>query len=415
MKPNSERISVQNLERDGAILEIQDGNHGEKHPKATDYVEEGIPFIMANNVLGNTIDIMNAAKIPISLAENLRTGYAINGDVLLTHKGTIGNTAIVETDFPFLMLTPQVTYYRTDPNKMLNRYLMYAFQEPFFQKTMKSLAQQATRPYIGITAQRKLILKWVPINEQQEIVDILSAYDDLIENNRRRIRLLEESARLLYKEWFVHLRFPGHEHVKNVDGVPKGWERTTMEFICDTVGGGTPSTKRPEYWDEGEYIWVVPTDVTRNNSLILLNSERKITLAGLNSSSARIVPPLTILMTSRASIGYFALMDKEVCTNQGFINIIPKKDIFRFYILFNLVLRVEEIRSLSGGSTYPEISKSRFRNINITMPSETYLYQFNKIVKPQINQILLLAKQTANLVRARDLLLPRLINGEFSV
>ena len=140
--------------------------------------------------------------------------------------------------------------------------------------------------------------------------------------------MLEQSARLLYKEWFVHLRFPGHEHVKIKDGLPEGWEKKTIADVCETVGGGTPSTKTAEYWD-GDVTWVVPSDVTKNDCLVLLDSGRKITTKGLRESSAKIVPAETILMTSRASVGFFALMDYEVCTNQGFINIIPHDEEMR--------------------------------------------------------------------------------------
>ena len=143
---------------------------------------------------------------------------------------------------------------------------------------------------------------------QHRIADILSAYDDLIENNRRRIGLLEYAARLLYKEWFVHLRFPGHEHVKIIEGIPEGWEKKLICDVCETIGGGTPSTKKPEYWENGDVTWVVPTDVTRNQYLSLIKTDRKLSQAGLRNSSARMVPQHTILMTSRASFVYFALM-----------------------------------------------------------------------------------------------------------
>lgn len=113
----------------------------------------------------------------------------------------------------------------------------------------------------------KLSIKKPDLETQKRIASVLSTYDDLIENNRRRIALLEDTARLLYREWFVHFRFPGHEHVKIVDGMPEGWEKTTFERVCECVGGGTPSTKKPEFWTDGEITWVTPTDITRNNCL----------------------------------------------------------------------------------------------------------------------------------------------------
>lgn len=249
---------------------------------------------------------------------------------------------------------------------------------------------------------------------QTRIASILSEYDDLIENNRRRIQLLEQAARLLYKEWFVHLRFPGHEHVKIKDDVPQGWGKKKIADVCETIGGGTPSTKVSEYWD-GDVTWVVPSDITKNNCLALLDSDRKITEKGLRESSAKMVPANTILMTSRASVGYFALMEIEVCTNQGFINIIPDNEQFRMYLLFNLMNRVEEIRSNAKGTTYPEISKGRFRDMDIIMPTSTLLTEFNELAWDIIRQVRILKKSMDKLEKARDLLLPRLMNGEVAV
>ncbi|MDD2463222.1 MAG: restriction endonuclease subunit S [Desulfobulbus sp.] len=252
------------------------------------------------------------------------------------------------------------------------------------------------------------------ISTQRSIASILSAYDDLIENNRRRIQLLEQAARLLYKEWFVHLRFPGHEHTQIIDGVPEGWEKKKIAEVCETIGGGTPSTKVAEYWD-GDITWAVPSDITNNNSLILLKSERKITEKGLRESSAKLVPAETILMTSRASVGFFALMDHEVCTNQGFINIVPHDDQSRMYLLFNLLSRVNEIHSNAKGTTYPEISKGRFREMDIIIPGKTITNQFEEIVYDIIRQVRFLMRSNMNLTKARDLLLPKLMNGEVAV
>ena len=245
---------------------------------------------------------------------------------------------------------------------------------------------------------------------QDRIASILSSYDDLIENNRRRIHLLERAARLLYKEWFIHRRFPGHEHTPIINGVPEGWERKTIADVCATVGGGTPSTKVSEYWD-GDVTWVVHSDVTKNDCLVLLDSERKITEKGLLESSAKIVPAETVLMTSRASVGFFALVNFEVCTNQGFINIIPHDEKMRMYLLFNLMSRVAEIRSNAKGAIYPEISKGRFRQMDIIIPSESLVSEFGRLAGHMIQQMCCLQRSTLQLTQARALLLPRLMNG----
>lgn len=246
---------------------------------------------------------------------------------------------------------------------------------------------------------------------QQRIASILSTYDDLIENNRRRIALLEQAARLLYREWFVHLRFPGHETAKIVDGLPEGWERKTFSAVCDTIGGGTPSTKNPEFWEDGDVPWVTPTDITRNDCLTLLRSEKKITAEGLKQSSAKMVPANTILMTSRASVGFFGIADFPVSTNQGFINIVPHDETLRYYLLFNLLHRVDEIRGHATGATYAEISKGKFRELPVVVPREEISLRFRLAVDRVIAQIRKLKTQNDKLTCARDLLLPRLMDG----
>ena len=250
---------------------------------------------------------------------------------------------------------------------------------------------------------------------QDDIVYILSAYDDLIENNRRRIALLEEEARLLYREWFLHFRFPGHDQVKNTNGLPEGWERRNFGAVCQAVGGGTPSTLKPEYWSAGDIPWYTPTDITRNSCLALLDSQKKITEAGLRGSSAKILPTGTVLMTSRASVGFFGIIEEPSCTNQGFISILPNDPHARLYLLFNLMHRVEEIRSHAGGSTYKEINKAKFKALNIVIPDVTLLRKFEKQTSWLHAQVRTLHSMNRKLAHARDLLLPRLMNGEITV
>ncbi|RWM82687.1 MAG: hypothetical protein EOR81_05040 [Mesorhizobium sp.] len=220
---------------------------------------------------------------------------------------------------------------------------------------------------------------------------------------------------MLYREWFVHFRFPGHEHVKILDGMPEGWERGTFDDVCDAIGGGTPSTDRAEFWNDGDIPWYTPTDVTRNSCLALLDSSTKITEAGLRGSSARMLPPGTVLMTSRASVGFFGIIGVPSCTNQGFISVLPKNSRARMYLLYNLMHRVEEIRSHAGGATYKEISKGKFKVLPVIMPEGALIREFEEQASELIAQVRKLHTMNQKLAQARDLLLPRLMNGEIAV
>ena len=293
------------------------------------------------------------------------------------------------------------------------RYLCYALNQQL--RLLKTMSSGSTTKFLTIRMLDNLDIPLLGIDIQTQIVNILSAYDDLIENNQKQIKLLEEAAQRLYKEWFVDLRFPGHENTKIVDGVPEGWRVASIADICDTVGGGTPSTKIQSYYEKGDILWVTPTDITRNFSLALLDTEKKITPEGLKNSSAKMLPAETILMTSRASVGFFGMCKYEVCTNQGFISCIPKRENLQMYLLFNLKSRVEEIRQKAGGSTYLEISKTVFRELKIILPKDEVLAEYQKNVHDIFDEIYCRTEMIKSLVDMRNRLLPKLMSGEVEV
>lgn len=178
-----EQRKVRDLIQKGIIDNPLDGNHGEKHPTSNEYVDDGIPFLMASDIYNGIVDIVSCKHITSERAEKLDKGFAKNGDVLLTHKATIGETAILQgLKTKYAVLTPQVTYYRIQDEGRLNRKYLYAyFNSENFQTDIKAKAAQSTRPYIGISAQQKLMLD-LPrkVDEQQKIGAYFSNIDHLI-------------------------------------------------------------------------------------------------------------------------------------------------------------------------------------------------------------------------------------------
>ena len=376
-------------------------------------VEDGVRFIRGGDVFQGRIAEDVLRTISPQLSEQYKRTILRGGELLVSLVGNPGEVAVVPERLEGANIARQVGLVPLGLQANHN-FVMYFLRSPLGRAQLFTRTQGAVQQVINLADLKTIEVPDISLDTQGRIASILAAYDDLIENNQRRIQLLDQAARLLFKEWFVHLRFPGHEHVKIKDGVPEGWERKKIANICETVGGGTPSTKVSEYW-EGDITWVVPSDITKNDCLALLDSERKITEKGLRESSAKMVPAETILMTSRASVGFFALMDYEVCTNQGFINIIPHDGGIRMYLLFNLMSRVEEIRSNAKGTTFTEISKGRFREMNVVVPTRTLVNEFAEFANDVIRQVRNLKKSTLKLERARDLLLPRLMNGEVAV
>jgi len=348
------------------------------------------------------------------VANSLEDGDLLFGRRSLVEAGA-GKCSIVVKPTEPLTFESSIIRVRVVKNVVNPRFLYYFFRSPEGRGRTRSIVSGTNVKGIRGSDLKRLQVPCPPRNIQDGIASILSAYDDLTENNRRRIALLEESARELYREWFVQLRFPGYENTRIVDGLPRGWKKIRMEDVCESVGGGTPSTTNPAYWEGGTITWVIPSDITKNDCLVLLDSEKKITEEGYRNSSAKMVPAETILMTSRASVGFFGLIDKQVCTNQGFISIIPYQDGFRMYLLHNLMNRREEILLRAGGATYKEINKSTFRGMEIVIPDSKVLLPFQKFAYDCIRQTRLLKKQNALLIEARDILLPKLMSGEIEV
>lgn len=205
--------TIGQLVEDGIIQKPMDGNHGALHPTSKDYVEKGIPFILATDLEGNKLSLSKCKHIKKEVADKLQKGFSVQGDVLLTHKGSVGNTAVVpKIETEYIMLTPQVTYYRVnDRDKLSNYYLYYHFQGETFQRQLKVMSKGATRDYIGIVAQNNLeIIFPTDIKEQQKIADILSTWDKAIELKEKLIEQKKEQKKGLMQRLLTgKVRLPG--------------------------------------------------------------------------------------------------------------------------------------------------------------------------------------------------------------
>jgi type I restriction enzyme S subunit len=251
---------------------------------------------------------------------------------------------------------------------------------------------------------------------QRRIAGILSAYDELIENSQRRIQVLEETARALYREWFVHFRFPGHEKLDRVASpfghIPRGWEVKAIADSFEISGGGTPSRKVSEYWEGGTIQWFSPSDLTGAGTIFMDDSSDHITELGLAESSARLFPARSVMLTSRATIGAIAINTHEACTNQGFINCLPNNRVPLFFLFHWLTENVPTFQRMASGATFKEISRGVFKTIEFLQPPAKLVCHFEDAAAPMAEQALALQRQIQNLRRTRDSLLPRLLQGQ---
>jgi type I restriction enzyme, S subunit len=292
-------------------------------------------------------------------------------------------------------------------------YIKYVVASGNFREYIRSIMGGVGVPHISADQIRRYEVTLPDLQTQDSIATTLSAYDDLIENNRRRIQLLEESARLLYKEWFVHLRFPGHEHTTITDGVPEGWAAKTVSDFYGTSSGGTPSRKKPEYFT-GDIPWIKTQELPNG---FVLKAMEHITEEAVSKSSAKIFPKKTLLLALYgATIGEIGILSESSACNQACCAIQPREN-RAHYLYAYLFFRENKTNlvALSGGAAQNNISQKIVRSFPMTMPTATLISCFTEIVQPIFDQWLNLERQTFSLTRARDLLLPRLMSGEVAV
>ena len=275
-----------------------------------------------------------------------------------------------------------------------------------------------------------------PLSEQKRIANILGALDDKIELNRRMNVTLEAMARALFQSWFVDFdpvraKLDGRQPLgldpataaffasafqdSVIGHIPNGWTVESVGDIVDCVGGGTPSTAEPKYWEGGTHHWTTPKDFSSLQAPLLLDTDRKLTDAGIAKISSGLLPVGTLLLSSRAPIGYLAIAAMPVAINQGFIAMKCNERVSNFFMLNWCQTNMVEIESRATGTTFAEISKQNFRPIPVLLPPKEIMGAFTTKVSPLYARITANLYQSRILATLRDTLLPKLLNGDLSV
>lgn len=294
-------------------------------------------------------------------------------------------------------------------------YFHYYFKSPICH--IRSIVTQGVQAGIRGNDLRKLKVHVPPVSEQARIASILSAYNDLIENNRRRIQLLEESARLLYREWFVRLRFPGPEHVKIIDGVPEGWEEGCVGDIVNVQSGYAFKSK--EWQIEGNPVIKIKN--IEDNSIELNNCQCVSQSVADKAQKFLLSGGDFLIAMTGATVGKVGIMPrtkKNYYLNQrvGIMRpIIQSKPTPFLFSFFNTENAQNQILNFAAGSAQPNISPTQIESIKLLLPKESLFKKYMEICNPLFSQRLILMEQNDKLKQARDLLLPRLMNGEIEV
>jgi type I restriction enzyme S subunit len=390
---------------------------GHVGPMAKDYVPDGIPFLRSQNIAPFHIDLNDVKYITSEFHQKLKKSALSPGDVAIVRTGHPGTAAVVPASLPVANCADLVII---RPSQEIDPwFLTCLFNSVWGKRTVAGNLVGVAQQHFNVGAAKNLRIYLPPIEIQRRIAAILSAYDDLIENNTRRIVILEEMARRLYEEWFVHFRFPGHEGVKIVESeigaVPEGWTVKTVQDAFEILGGGTPSKQVDEYWQGGDISWYTPTDLTKSGDIFMDRSGMQITELGLKKSSARLFPPFSVMMTSRATLGVIAINTTEASTNQGFITCLPNDEVPLYTLYHWLKANVEQFISLGTGATFKEITKGVFKTVQLAVPTSEIVQEFESKVGPMMVLVLRLQRKNMNLRAQRDLLLPKLISGGIDV
>jgi type I restriction enzyme, S subunit len=270
-----------------------------------------------------------------------------------------------------------------------------------------------------------------PIEEQRAIANILGTLDDKIELNRKTNETLEAMAKALFKSWFVDFDpvrakaegrptglpaeisdlFPDSFEDSELGEIPSGWRVAPVGDVVECVGGSTPSTNELEYWDGGEYFWATPKDLSSLSEPFLLDTAKKITADGVQRISSGILPVGTVLLSSRAPVGYVAAACVPVSINQGFIALKSNGLMSSAYLLNWCLSNVQQFKDRASGTTFAEISKAAFRPIPLLVPREEVAKSFSDKAHTLYERVVSNMRQSTLLAATRDALLPKLISG----
>lgn len=396
----------------GKIAEITSS----KRIYMSDYTNYGIPFYRSKEIIDlfNHSTIQNTLYISEQKYEVIKSRFGVpqKGDLLLTSVGTVGIPYLVENDEKFYFKDGNLTWFRYFSTEVKSEFLFYLLQSSNIKKHLINYSKGSSQSALTIETLKEIELVFPPIKYQEITVSTLSAYDDLIDINRRRIQLLEESARLLFREWFVYFRFPEHEKVKIVDGLPEGWKVAKVKELGKIVTGKTPSKKDIRNFN-GNVPFIKTPDM--HKSWIILKTEETLSETGASLQNNKHLPPWSVLVSCIGTVGVVAMNLFNSQTNQQINSVIPRNKFYRYYSFFCLSNLKSLLEAIGGGSTMANINKNKFENIKINIPAENVLAEFHQTVDPIFNQIALLLDQTQKLAQARDLLLPRLMSGEIEV
>jgi len=397
-------------------------------------VLDGVPALSAKNIKGGQIVSQDSIrKVDLEMYKKWMKEEVKKGDILLTSEAPMGESYFWNTDDK-IVLSQRLFAIRANKDLCVPRFLYFYIQSPLFQSELYKRASGSTASGIKQTQLVDTEILLPSLDIQGDIVDILSSLDDQIELNRKMNEVLEEMGQMLFRHWFVEFEFPwdfkknefswdgkpykssGGEMVESELGeIPKEWEVKKCLDICDFIkSGSTPRRNNPAFWLDGKIPWVKSGELRDN---ILIDTAESINREGLDGSSCKLIPEMSVLIAIYAAptVGQLAINGIPVTTNQAITSLVPSKEIGPGYIYYSLKQYRGYFNNISAGAAQQNISKDIVENTKVAVGSELLMKSFSS----SINEFLVLRKvlveEIDNLTQTRDLLLPRLMSGKLRV
>ncbi len=386
------------------------------------YKTEGISLIRSLNVYDFGFEREGLAFIDEQQAAQLDNVQVASRDILLNITGaSVARCCMVPDSLLPARVNQHVALVRIDPAKADPYYVLSCINSPRYKAELMSIAQGgATREALTKSKIETFEIPLPPLLTQRKIAVVLSAYDDLIENNTRRIAILEEMAQAIYREWFVNFRFPGHEKVKLTNSplgkIPEGWKVARLETICERItSGGTPRTSTDEYWG-GDIPWLSSGET---GNTFIIETDKTITQEGVSNSSTRFARSGCTVIASAGqgkTRGQTSMLRLDCYINQSTIALTADgKKATDNFLFFDLMRRYNQFRQISDGSSRGSLTTKLLADLEVIVPPADLVQQFDALVAPAVKNIEVILRKNKNLRTTRDLLLPKLISGQLDV
>lgn len=391
-------MEFQYIPADQYCESVRDGTHDT--PKQT---ETGYKLVTSKHIKQGIIDSSEAYYISEADYNKINERSLVEQwDVLMSMIGTVGEVAVV-LDHPKYAIK-NVALFKCGGSELKGRWLSYYLKTPEARGHMSGNQKGSSQQFLSLKQLRSLPIAVTEEPVMRRIIDILAAYDTLIETNQRQIKLLEEAARRLYKEWFVDMRFPGHENVPAVDGMPEGWRKGILADIADVIMGQSPKSEfynhnhegLPFHQGVGSYGYRFVCDETYSTSF------------------TKIAPANSVLFSVRAPVGRLNITKNQVVIGRG-LAAMNHKNGLQSYLFYLLKERFFKEDIIGNGAIFASISKEDLLGQLFVLPPITLVKKFNNIASSIDKQIQNIDSHIELLIEARDRLLPKLMSGEINV